>query len=281
MRTNELVFERTYNAPIAKVWKAITDKNQMKEWYFDIPEFKPEKGFEFSFYAGKEDKKYLHKCVVTESNPKTSLAYSWSYDGYPGYSIVKFELTPESKTKTKLKLTHSGLDSFPENDPDFAPESFGAGWTFITGTSLAEFVETDTISQDINIHATAGRIWQIILNPNDQWAKAFGGGARAKTDWKEGSEIIWTNEDENVGARGLIKTRINNKKLVMEYFDEVTPSPGELLGEYQESLELTPAPDGSVLLQISAGPLGKKYINNHSKMWAAALHSIRALAEDK
>ncbi len=31
------IIERTYNAPVSKVWSAITDKDQMKQWYFDIP----------------------------------------------------------------------------------------------------------------------------------------------------------------------------------------------------------------------------------------------------
>ena len=38
--TNEpFVIERVFNAPPEKVWKAITDKNAMKQWYFDIAEF--------------------------------------------------------------------------------------------------------------------------------------------------------------------------------------------------------------------------------------------------
>ena len=41
--------ERTLNAPAEKVWKAITDKEQMKQWYFDIAEFEPTIGFEFTF----------------------------------------------------------------------------------------------------------------------------------------------------------------------------------------------------------------------------------------
>jgi uncharacterized protein YndB with AHSA1/START domain len=47
MENDPFVIERTYNAPIAKVWKALTDKNDMKQWYFDLSEFKPEVGFEF------------------------------------------------------------------------------------------------------------------------------------------------------------------------------------------------------------------------------------------
>src|SRR6478735_113884 len=133
---NPLVFEKIYDAKITKVWKAITDKNQMKEWYFDLEEFKAEPGFEFSFYGGKDGKQYLHKCKVVEANPVTKLSYTWSYDGYPGSSLVTFELAELPGTKTKLTLTHSGLDSFPKNEPDFATANFSEGWTHITGTSL-------------------------------------------------------------------------------------------------------------------------------------------------
>ena len=36
MKNEPFVIERTYNATAEKVWQAITDKNQMKQWYFDI-----------------------------------------------------------------------------------------------------------------------------------------------------------------------------------------------------------------------------------------------------
>ncbi len=61
------VTERIYNATVDKVWKAITDKDQMKQWYFDLAEFWPEAGFEFQFYGqGKEGEQYLHLCKITE-----------------------------------------------------------------------------------------------------------------------------------------------------------------------------------------------------------------------
>jgi hypothetical protein len=31
------VIERSYNAPRKKVWRAITNKEDMKQWYFDLP----------------------------------------------------------------------------------------------------------------------------------------------------------------------------------------------------------------------------------------------------
>ena len=140
MNSNPFVIEQTVNAPIQKVWKAITDKNEMKQWYFDLAEFKAEAGFEFQFLAGSEEKKYLHLCKITEVVVGKKLSYSWRYDGYEGNSYVTFELFEEGNN-TRVKLTHTGLETFPKDNPDFAEESFAAGWTYIIGTSLKEFVE--------------------------------------------------------------------------------------------------------------------------------------------
>lgn len=140
MKNEPFVIERTYDAPIEKVWKAITDKNDMKQWYFDLAEFKPVIGFEFQFYGTTPDgTKYLHLCKITEVKPPNRLAYSWRYDGLEGNSIVTFELFAENK-KTRVKLTHEGLETFPATK-DFAKENFAEGWTYIIGTALKDFLE--------------------------------------------------------------------------------------------------------------------------------------------
>lgn len=141
MKSEPFVIERTFNAPISKVWKAISDNNEMKKWYFDLPDFKPKVGFEFRFLGGTEEKKYLHICKVTEVIEGKKLQYSWRYDGYEGISYVTFELFAE-EDKTRLKLTHEGIETFPAvNDSNFAKESFAEGWKYIIGKSLMEFVE--------------------------------------------------------------------------------------------------------------------------------------------
>jgi uncharacterized protein YndB with AHSA1/START domain len=141
MNTPPFTIERTFNAPIEKVWQAITDKDQMKKWYFDLAEFKPVVGFEFQFTGqGLKGEQYLHLCKVTDVIPGKKIAYSWTYEKHEGYSVVSFELFPEGD-KTRLKLTHEGLETFPTNNPDFAKENFVAGWTELIGTSLKNFVE--------------------------------------------------------------------------------------------------------------------------------------------
>ena len=140
MNKDPIVIERTFNVSAANVWKAITNKDQMKEWYFDLKKFKAEPGFEFQFEGGPDDRSYLHLCKITEVIPERKLRYSWRYDGYGGVSFVAFELFPEAN-KTRLRLTHEGLETFPADNKDFARENFVVGWTDIIGRSLAGFLE--------------------------------------------------------------------------------------------------------------------------------------------
>lgn len=139
--TEPVVQEVTVNAPAAKVWKAITNKDDMKQWYFDLEAFKAEPGFEFQFYGtGSKGEKYLHRCEVKEVIKEKKLSYSWRYENLPGDSLVTFELFDEGG-KTRVRLTHTGIESFVTESPDFAKESFAAGWKDIIGTSLKEYVE--------------------------------------------------------------------------------------------------------------------------------------------
>ena len=140
MTQEPFIIERTFKAPVEKVWEAITSKEQMKQWYFDIAEFKPETGFEFTFDGENEGKKYVHLCKITEVVPNKKLSYSWRYKDYEGISYVSFELFAEGH-QTSLQLTHKRLETFPQANPDFRKESFAAGWNYIIGTSLKNFLE--------------------------------------------------------------------------------------------------------------------------------------------
>ncbi|MBW4891929.1 SRPBCC domain-containing protein [Mucilaginibacter sp. HMF5004] len=141
MSTGTLEFERTYNAPISKTWAAITDKGQMKEWYFNLDEFKPEVGFKFSFLGGPPDgEQFLHVCEILEVIPGKKLSHSWRYDGFEGNSTLTWELFDEGD-KTRLKLTHTGLDTFPADRPEFVISNFNEGWTHILGIGLKDYLE--------------------------------------------------------------------------------------------------------------------------------------------
>ncbi len=142
MNDEPIIIERVFNAPISKVWKAITDRDEMAKWYFDLAEFKAETGFNFRFMGGPSpDRQYLHLCEITEVIDERKLSHSWRFDGYRGNSQLTFELSRQDN-KTLLKLTHSSIETFPKENPDFAKANFVEGWNEIIHVSLKKYLET-------------------------------------------------------------------------------------------------------------------------------------------
>lgn len=136
-----VVMEKELDMTVDRVWTAITNKEQLKQWYFSIDDFKPEVGFRFSFAGqGHRGEQYIHLCTITEVIPQQKLQYSWQYKDHPGYSLVSFELSAVGN-KTLLRLTHHGLETFPQDSPDFAWKSFNGGWNEIIGKMLPQFLE--------------------------------------------------------------------------------------------------------------------------------------------
>jgi uncharacterized protein YndB with AHSA1/START domain len=135
-----IIVERVFDAPVERVWTALTDVTEMRKWYFDLKEFKPEIGFEFEFVVEHEGNSYHHLCKVTEVIPQKKIAYTWLYKNEPGNSLVTFELFPEGN-ETRLKLTHTGIETFPKT-PAYARKNFETGWTAIIGSELKQFVES-------------------------------------------------------------------------------------------------------------------------------------------
>ena len=142
--TEAVVIERTLNAQVARVWKALTDADEMRAWYFDLKKFKPEMGFEFEFTVEHEGARYHHLCKITEVIPQKKIAYTWRYAGEEGNSLVTFELFDDGG-KTRLKLTHEGLETFPKL-PAYAKTNFEKGWTEIIGSLLKQYVEESKTS---------------------------------------------------------------------------------------------------------------------------------------
>jgi uncharacterized protein YndB with AHSA1/START domain len=132
--------EQVINAPVERVWDALTDKDKMKQWYFVLDAFEPRVGFEFSFTGqGSKGEKYTHLCKITEVVVNRKLQYSWRYQDFPGSSLVTFDLFEEGQS-TRIRITHTGLETFPQGSADFAPASFNQGWTELITVLLPKFL---------------------------------------------------------------------------------------------------------------------------------------------
>lgn len=144
MDKKPLIVERVYNVPADKVWAALTNIDEIKKWYFQIEEFSPKVGFKFDFVGGPEDgPQYLHLCEITQVEEGKKIAYTWRYDNYPGNSEITWELF-DNGDKTRLTLTHTGLETFEENGKDFSKESFKGGWTYFLNDALKGYIEPNT-----------------------------------------------------------------------------------------------------------------------------------------
>lgn len=72
-----------------KVWQALTDKNQMKGWYFDIPDFELSKGSIFNFYEPGDKNEFHHRCIIEEIVPNKNFSYTWFHPSHSkGDSLV-------------------------------------------------------------------------------------------------------------------------------------------------------------------------------------------------
>lgn len=140
---NPVIVEQIYKASITKVWNAITEEYQMKKWYFDtMVSFKPVVDFETEFNVLSNGKDYLHIWKIIEVIPEKKITYSWKFGGYPGQSLVSFEISKENNL-TILKLTEVGIESFPQDNPDFKRDSRIDGWTYFIKKRLKEYLERD------------------------------------------------------------------------------------------------------------------------------------------
>jgi uncharacterized protein YndB with AHSA1/START domain len=125
-----IVVEEIFSLTIDSVWDAITEVDQMRRWFFEnIPDFKPVPGFNVEFNVVNGGKIFLHKWRINSAIPKKLIEINWMYDGYPGDSYVAFELELIDGS-TRLRLTHTITEDFPDEIPEFKRESCIAGWKY-------------------------------------------------------------------------------------------------------------------------------------------------------
>jgi len=137
---NPITVQQTFEASIETVWQAITELEQMQQWYFpNIPEFRPELGFETQFLIQNEGRNFTHIWKVKEVIPNQLIGYSWNFEEYIGEAYSNFHLE-EKEGKTQLTLESHVVEEFPSNISEFKRESGQAGWDYLIKESLANFL---------------------------------------------------------------------------------------------------------------------------------------------
>ncbi len=135
-----VIVEQHFEVPADIVWQAITEREQMVQWYFEnIEAFEPQIGFETRFVIENEGRIFIHLWRIVEVEPFKKISYNWKYEGYAGDSTVTFKVMEEEKG-CRLHLTHQVLNNFPPNIPEFTRDSCLGGWNYFIQNRLREFL---------------------------------------------------------------------------------------------------------------------------------------------
>src|SRR5689334_12159824 len=107
--------EVVIDAPVAKVWRHITDPAKIAAWLMPN-DFEMKEGRAFSMDCGVEGK---IACVVKEIVPEKKLVYSFTNKEIKVETLVTIELFAEGK-QTRLVLVHTGWDALPPEERGIA-----------------------------------------------------------------------------------------------------------------------------------------------------------------
>ena len=120
----QIIHEVTYDAPISRVWDALTDSEQLAAWLMPN-DFSPEVGHTFTFRTKPAPgfDGIVH-CEVKEVIAPTRLVYSWAAGNLD--TVVTWELEERPGGQTRLRLTHDGFRFFKDL---FIRTMLTAGWT--------------------------------------------------------------------------------------------------------------------------------------------------------
>ena len=109
----EVVFERRFEAPRERVWRALTDPEQLAGWLAPAEiDMRVGGAVVLKFEDGDE------RGTITELQEPEVIAYTWNEGATD--SLVRFELEPEADG-TRLTLRHTF-----EGEVDLS--SYGGGW---------------------------------------------------------------------------------------------------------------------------------------------------------
>ncbi len=134
-----IIVTQTFSVSKERVWQAITELPRMKQWYFEnIPSFQPEVGFTTRFVVENAGRVFPHVWEVVEVIPNNTISYNWHYEGD---SVVTFDIQ-EKGTGVELTVTHRVTEDFPNDIPEFKPESCLAGWKYFIQERLTEYLKT-------------------------------------------------------------------------------------------------------------------------------------------
>ncbi len=137
-----IVVTHQYNASPSILWSAITQVEEMRQWYFDMLEdFQAVVGFTTSFLVENEGRQFTHQWEVKEVVVDSHIKYQWNYKEHIGDSYVLFEIEKITESQSSLTVSCVVEEDFPDDLKEFARESGVAGWNYLLKQRLVDYLD--------------------------------------------------------------------------------------------------------------------------------------------
>jgi hypothetical protein len=142
-----------------------------------------------------------------------------------------------------------------------------------------------TLHFNINIQAPAKKVWEILWNDDTyrQWTKAFSETSYAKSDWKEGSKILFL-DGQGSGMYSTIAKKIPNEFMSFKHIGEVKDNVEQPLTPESESwsgsMENYTLKENNGNTQLSVDvDIVDEHKDTFEKMFPEALNNVKRLSE--
>ncbi len=275
----------TIKAPAEKVWQALTDKNQMKEWYFDIPDFDLKAGATFNFHEPGEARQFHHQCVIREIDPLRKFSHTWTHPELSkGESVVTW-LLEEQNGVTKVTLHHEGVKNFADAGSDFAPENYQMGWNGFMA-ALKNYVNGIRKHRyTIEIAAPAAKVWEVLLKEESYrtWTGVFCEGSYYTGKLEPGGRIHFLTP-EGFGMYSDVIFLIPDSYVLFQHIGDIAGFKEQPLNEAAE--RWTGAFEGYTLTEkegkthlLAEVDLVPEQANEYDRTFPKGLEKVKELSE--
>jgi len=281
MISSEIIVKKSASV----IWNALTDKEQMKVWYFDIPDFELKPGAVFNFFEPGGQNQFHHRCTVKKIEPNKLFSHTWTHPGHSqGESVVTWILE-ETDGNTKVIIQHEGLENFADAGEAFAPENYRIGWNGIIAALKNYVYGLRKHSYNSVINSTAEKVWNILWDDNAyrKWTSVFSEGSYYSGKLEQGGRIHFLSKGGD-GMYADVIFCVPNSYMLFQHKGEVKKFEEQPLDdktdEWSGSFESysLKAADGKTILtaEVDLSPGAIKFFDD---TFPKALAKIKVMAE--
>ena len=273
--------------PASKVWEALTQKEKMGEWYFDIPDFELKEGAVFNFYEPGDARKFHHRCQIREIVPGKKFSHTWTHPEISkGESIVTWILD-EKDGLTNVSLQHEGTESFADGGADFAPENYQAGWDGFMAILKNYVYGVRKHIYKVDINSPAEKVWNSLLNDDTyrQWTSALSKGLYYQGELKLGNRIHFLSPDGS-GMYSNVAFLSPHSHVYFQHIGEIINQEEQPVDEATE--KWTGAFENYILKEsddtttlIAEIDLTPDHVKFYDEKFPEALEKVKLLSENK